>query len=252
MSNVETYAGVCALEHIRLITTHACSQGMSMISFDLNTAFLNARINPDDPAIIVSLPPEMKLETDGTSSPLRRLERCLYGLKQSPASWRNLFDAEIRKMGWTESQFMGSCYRKVHEDSSVSLLILYVDDVLLFSGSDDQCSVLANQILNRFEGRVIKPGKVLVENESGSFMSNSYDVLGMALTYCPINRACTFDMQAYIKKTLVKFHLSGHKDTPHLPLLKESDILSDEENAKPVEFPVREALGSLNCIGVFE
>ena len=65
-----------------------------------------------------------------------KLNKSLYGLKQSPRMWYHKFDTLIRGLGFTRSKADHHVYFKLIGDR-VIYLVLYVDDMLLV-GNDKE------------------------------------------------------------------------------------------------------------------
>ena len=63
-----------------------------------------------------------------------KLERALYGLKQSPRAWFGRFSLAIRKYGYGQSNSDHTLFLK-HRQSKVTTLIVNVDDMII-TGDD--------------------------------------------------------------------------------------------------------------------
>ena len=59
------------------------------------------------------------------------LKRSLYGLKQAPIQWYKKFDAFMLKHGFKRSHAHHCLYTKKDEAGKSTILVLYVDDMLL-------------------------------------------------------------------------------------------------------------------------
>ena len=76
-----------------------------------------------------------------------KLQRSIYGLLQASRSWNIRFDKVIKAYGFIQTFGEACIYKKV-SGSSVTFLILYVDDILLI-GND-------TELLNRIKGYLNK------------------------------------------------------------------------------------------------
>ena len=65
-----------------------------------------------------------------------RLGKSLYGLKQSPRAWFEKFTCSVKKQGYTQAQTDHNMFIKHSEKGGVTVLIVYVDDIILTC--DDQ------------------------------------------------------------------------------------------------------------------
>ena len=59
-----------------------------------------------------------------------KLKRCIYGLKEASRNWNHRFDDEITKYGFIRNEDESCAYIKT-SGSLVTLLVLYVDDILI-------------------------------------------------------------------------------------------------------------------------
>lgn len=59
-----------------------------------------------------------------------KLHRSLYGLKQAPKAWNDRFTKFLLSLGFKPSYADPSMFVK-HDDTSIVILLLYVDDIIL-------------------------------------------------------------------------------------------------------------------------
>ncbi|GKE70394.1 retrotransposon protein, putative, ty1-copia subclass, partial [Tanacetum coccineum] len=84
--------------------------------------------------VLVDIPPGCK--TVGSFVDLNhpkkvcKLQRSIYGLKQSSRSWNKRFDEEIKRFGFDQNLDESCVYQKA-SGSNVTFLILYVDDIII-------------------------------------------------------------------------------------------------------------------------
>ena len=78
-----------------------------------------------------------------------RLQKSLYGLKQSPRAWFGKFDHEVKTFDMQKSKFDHFVFYK-NFNSSIILLVVYVDDIVItgshFKGILSLKSFLHNQL----------------------------------------------------------------------------------------------------------
>ena len=61
----------------------------------------------------------------------------LYGLKQAPRAWYQTFSAALTAAGFVVSDADPSLFILIKGDGDITYLLLYVDDILLFSQKMD-------------------------------------------------------------------------------------------------------------------
>ena len=62
-----------------------------------------------------------------------RLKKSLYGLKQSPRQWYKKFDSFMLSQKYVRSEYDHCAYFKQFKNGIFIILVLYVDDILIFS-----------------------------------------------------------------------------------------------------------------------
>ena len=79
-----------------------------------------------------------------------KLERALYGLKQSPRAWFGRFSSAMRKYGYRQSNSDHTLFLK-HRQSKVTTLIVYVDDMIITGDDAKEILILKEQLSAEFE-----------------------------------------------------------------------------------------------------
>ena len=62
------------------------------------------------------------------------MEKCAYGLKQSPQAWFDRFAKAIQQQGYKQAHIDHTLFYR-HKDSKIKILIIYVDNIML-TGDD--------------------------------------------------------------------------------------------------------------------
>lgn len=132
----DCYAPVARLSTIRLFIAIATKLNLPIVQMDVTGAFLYGNINEN---VYVSLP---EGAYSGKNS-IVKLNKSLYGLKNSPKCWNIKFNDVMLKEGFVRSNCDSCLYTKC-TDSNQIYLLLYVDDVLIFGSND----ALVNQVKN--------------------------------------------------------------------------------------------------------
>jgi hypothetical protein len=105
------------------------------------TAFLNPEIDHNN--LYMELPDGIDwVDECILKRAIVHLLKSLYGLKQSPCLWYQAMNAFLLSLGFKQSSADPNLYVKDRV-----LLLLYVDDILIISTSDDSPSSLANQVI---------------------------------------------------------------------------------------------------------
>ena len=96
---------------------------------DIKMAFLNGYLEED---IYIEQP--LGFTSSDADHKVCKLQRSIYGLKQASRSWNTYFNDVIKLFGFIKNEEEPCVFKKISE-STVVLLVLYVDDILLI-GND--------------------------------------------------------------------------------------------------------------------
>ncbi|CAI7896035.1 unnamed protein product [Closterium sp. NIES-54] len=105
----------------------AANRGWRVKQMDITTAFLNGIILEE----LYMLQPE---GLDDGSSRVCRLKKAIYGLKQAPRAWYHKLEETLLAGGFKKSECDHSLFL-LQEKEQFLMLLVYVDDILLFSES---------------------------------------------------------------------------------------------------------------------
>ena len=89
----ETFCTVVRFESVRTVIALAAKHDLKLHQLDITTAFLNGELNED----IYMKQPE-GFEVKGKEHLVCKLNRSLYGLKQSPRCWNKALKNQLKKM----------------------------------------------------------------------------------------------------------------------------------------------------------
>ncbi|KAI1689517.1 RVT-2 domain containing protein [Pyrenophora tritici-repentis] len=217
-----TYAATLAAKSFRTAMAIAAEFDMEIMQFDVVGAFLNAKITAENP-VFCQLP-------DGFKKPgmCVRLNRALYGLRDSPLLWYEEFSGSLRKAGLECSKEEPCLF--LDKDRKF-LLLFYVDDILLMFRKEfeDQAMELWKVISSKYEIKAQGPVKWF---------------LGVRVIRDRDSRTITLVHDTYIDKITKKFGLEDGT-FPFTPLPSEELIKSDGEATKQQIKAYQERVGSV-------
>lgn len=140
----ETYAPVIRVSTVRILLSIAATFDMEMVQFDVSTAFLNGSISEE---IYLHQPPGF----NDQSGRLCRLQRGLYGLRQSPRAWNRRFNRLMLQCGLRRSEYDPCVYWTNHDDHGLLIVALYVDDGLIIAQSNDFLQDILDRLRRDFQ-----------------------------------------------------------------------------------------------------
>ena len=207
----ETFAPVASLSSVRILLAIAGSRGYTVIQMDVVTTFLGSKL---DEEVYLRLPRGV------LGGPrLARLNRSLYGLKQSPRCWYTTIDNFlVKQLGFKRGRF--DCCIYTHTNGTI--LALYVDD-LLIAGEENFISNIRKRLQQRFD--MLDLG--LVENFLGIVVTRDLRAHKIYITQA---------QEGYIGRILEKFRMLDCKPiavkifakVPYLQLNYDAGRLDEE------------------------
>ena len=167
-----------------------------------------------------------------------RLLKSLYGLRQAPRAFYNLYKGHLEELGWRESKREPGLFIKTCETTGERMtLTVYVDDTIIMGKSDKQVEIEQEAILKRLPGRIIEPKY----DKQGYRI---YDVLGSTVKYCEKRRYFRMSMREAILRVAEKY--GQQNATPlSVPVVPPSRDGADLPAITEKDWPVRACCGSL-------
>ncbi|CAK1584992.1 unnamed protein product [Parnassius mnemosyne] len=141
----ETFSPVARHASIRLLLSHAASEKMKLVSFDVKTAFLYRNLEQ----VIYMKQPE---GFDDGSGKVCKLDKTLYGLKQAPSMWNERVTTHFeKKIGLINTDDDPCIY--YNKDKSI---MLFVDDGLIAGKNEDEIYRILGEINKEFQITISK------------------------------------------------------------------------------------------------
>ena len=104
-----------------------------------------------------------------------KLQRTLYGLKQSPRAWFGHLNLAMRKYGFQQSNSDDTLFLK-RRQGKVTTLIVYVDDIIITGNDTKEVAKLQKQLAAKFEMKSLGGlkyflGIEVAQSKQGIFLS---------------------------------------------------------------------------------
>jgi len=224
----ETFASTLRSSTIRIVLALAAIEDMELRSIDISYAFTNSDI---DVEIYMAQPQGFK---QGSKNLVCKLNKSLYGLRQSPRLWGETLAKALSSLGFNKTHSDASLY--IFDRDGIKVIVpVFVDDITLASKSKAK--------LDEF---VVELGKHFKLRDLGD---TNY-LLGIEITRDRSKRKLYLSQQQYVLNKLDEFKMSDCKPvgTPMLPTQKLSSDQSpktDDEKAQMKNIPYINAVGSL-------
>jgi transposase InsO family protein len=136
----ETWSPVVQWTTVRIMLIFSCILRLKSVQADITAAFVHAHL-PANEQVYVHQPRGFYAPGTTSSSHVLRLKRALYGLKQAPRHFFNYLSEHLIKHGLHQSSFDPCLFI-----GSDIIVIVYVDDLLIYSRTDAPIDNLISQL----------------------------------------------------------------------------------------------------------
>ena len=223
----DVFAPVARYNSIRVVLAVANALNLELHQMDVKTAFLNGKLEED----IYMAQPEGCIDKDKPDM-VCKLNKSLYGLKQSARCWNLEIDRFLKNSGYKQGTAGLCIYTKMEGRSkSFIVLALYVDDILLASNDTELLTAEKQKLSQRFEMEDLGVAKFC---------------LGMSIKRDRSNRTLCVSQKSYLEDVLRRFGMYDCKpvSTPLEPNRVYKKLTDEEEAFNVKEYQA--AIGSLN------
>ena len=139
----ESFSPVAKINIVGVLLSVAANLDWSLNQLYVKNAFLNGDLEEE---VYMEAPPGF---TEKFGSKVCRL--ILYGLKQSPRAWFERFTKFVKSQGYSQGQADHTLFIKAFTKDKLSILIVYVDDIILTGDDTEDMSILKHCLAKEFE-----------------------------------------------------------------------------------------------------
>ena len=125
----------------------AVQEDMFVHQMDVKTAYLNA---PIDCELYIEQPKGYEVRGENGEKLVCKLNKSLYGLKQSGRNWNNMLDMYLKNEGFEQSQADPCVYQRSGDDSKV-VIIVWVDDIIIAASDEATLQSVKHSLSSRFK-----------------------------------------------------------------------------------------------------
>lgn len=225
----EVFAPVARYEIIRTLLAAAVEIEMHVHQMDVVSAYIQGNLHDE----IYMEQPEMFKKKENPEK-VCKLNKPIYGLKQSGREWYNRLDKFVSEQGGYQNE-ADPCVYVFGENEKRVIMIIYVDDILLASKCLKEIDKVKEKLKMEFE--INDLGKV--SDILGIHIEREGEIGKMKLT-----------QEKYVKELLTKFNMNSADivATPiesNTKISKELGPKSDTEREEMKTRPYRELIGGL-------
>ena len=142
----ETFSPTAKFSSIRILMDISARENFIIHQMDVKRAYLNAKI---DHEIFVEQPVGFTEYDENGQELVLKLNKSLYGLKQSGRNWNCLLDDFLSRLNFTQSQTDNCVYTK-QSNGVKTIIIVWVDDLIIASSSLSCINVVKRALCDKF------------------------------------------------------------------------------------------------------
>jgi Reverse transcriptase (RNA-dependent DNA polymerase) len=215
----ETFAPVAFIASILVLLVLCCFNNLQTGQLDVTSAYLDAHLNEE---IYMQQPKEYM--SKGNEHLVFRLGKSLYGLKQAGRDWYKHLYLILTDLGWAR---LANEYCIFHRNGSY--LVIYVDDIMIFSPTVENVLLIKEQIMMR------------VNCTDGGEL---HYILGMRIQRNTILQTIKISQKTLIESLIDKRLANSEVATlPYTMRLKGEEVPANVSEGTVIEY--QEVLGSL-------
>ena len=221
----ETFSPVVKFSSVRALIAFAIQNDMLLHQMDVVTAFLNGNLEED----IYMQQPDGYVK-EGSEHLVCKLNKSLYGLKQSPRCWNKAFAEFMKSSKFKQSEADPCIYVR-----DTSIVAVYVDDLIIATKTEGEMQLVKELLHSQFKMKD---------------MGELHYCLGITIRQDTNEKTVEIQQKQYILRMLEKYGLQDSKpvSTPADPnvRLRKDDGVSKAVN--PVLY--QSMVGSLLYAGI--
>lgn len=219
MDYKETFSPVLRYSTLRLLLALSVDKNLKCLHLDVPTAFLNGTLNE---CIYMEIPACSNMPN--CENKVLKLNRAIYGLKQSARAWYQRVEVCLLELGYTKSQYEPCLFMICNKNVRV-YIALFVDDFFVFYNSKEICDKLIYELKAKFN----------IKN-----LGQMKHCLGLNVTVK--EKSVTIDQKDFVDIILKRFNMVKCKssDTP-----MEKNLKLDKAKSICQKYPYQQLLGAL-------
>jgi hypothetical protein len=170
-----------------------------LYQLDIKNAFLNGDLREE---VYMHYPPGFKLKPNH----VLKLNKAIYGLKQSPRAWFERFTKAMKEANYHQGHSDHTMFYKHDHSGKITILIVYVDDIIITGNSEEEICSLKYFLNQQFEVKDLGPlkyflgievarsskGIILSQRKYTMDLLSDYGLLGCKPVSTPLDNAVNF------------------------------------------------------------
>lgn len=216
----ETFSPTANLTSVRVVMQKAAEDNLILHQMDVKTAYLHAPIDRD----IYMEQPEGYHR--GGEKLVCKLEKSIYGLKQSGRNWNEMLHTSLIGDNFTQNPADHCVYTKESKETGKVIIVVWVDDLIIAASNTQSLEQVKNMLSTRFKMKDLGRLKYF-----------------LGIDFCQTEGCVKMSQKRYVEKILSRYDMQECR-TRETPCEQKLDY--NEEAPKMTDVRTyREAVGSL-------
>ena len=222
----KTFSPVVRHSTLKQLFALSIQLNLDITHLDVKTAFLNGYLKED----IYMVQPD--INCDKKKKVIVKLNKAIYGLKQSSRSWYERVEQCLCELGFKKSKLEPCIFTKMNDEVKI-IIALYVDDFFVFSSCNNK--IETENVIS-----------VLSSNFKIKNLGQVQQCLGMRVRIDRKYNVVTLDQEQYVEQLLEKFNMLNCKVASTL----ECKLDIDKSETCDDSIPYQQLIGSLMYLSV--
>lgn len=142
----ETFSPTANLTSVRILMQMAAQYDLELHQMDVKTAYLHAPIDCD---VYMEQPEGFEVKSDTSEKLVCKLNKSLYGLKQSGRNWNKMLSDYLTKNEFVQNPADHCVYTK-QAGKERAILVIWVDDLLIAASNDELLNDVKKTLAMKF------------------------------------------------------------------------------------------------------
>lgn len=219
----ETFSPIVRFESIRTVISIAAQHNLYLHQLDVATAFLNGELQEE---VYMQQPEGFAVK--GKEGLVCKLNRSIYGLRQSPRCWNFTLDKKLKEMGLQPTPSDPCLY--TNEEGEMMIVAVYVDDILIACKNSEKMEEVKKEL-----------GKCFKVNDMGEL---TY-FLGVKIIQNKEKGSIWIGQETYTESILEKYQMDRAKPAKTPVNVSQKLIQANEDDEEVDRMMYQSAVGSL-------
>ena len=149
---LETFSPTARMESVRILMQISIQYDLILHQMDVKSAYLHAPIENE---IYVSQPPGYE-QTENNKQLVWKLNKSLYGLKQSGRNWQNVLSDFLKEIQFVQSN-ADACVFIKRDNNDIAMILVWVDDIIIAANSNQLLFEVKKKLSRRFKMKDLGP-----------------------------------------------------------------------------------------------